>query len=513
MKEGEMILRVLTGWSSRISGLLVIAQILSLFCIVSQSKARDLTDVLIDGFSFQLFGENSAAGTRAVGPTYAAALSAAVAPAVTQEFPLASVAPAFTYRFNPAVDVFERSTNVPGPLFSERALTLGQGQLNFGVGYSFIDFSELNGTDLDDIRSPALLTETITFKTTTDPTEIKQEQQRNGELLFLAPQVISQVRSRIDLQAHVIVPTLRYGITPYWDVSLTFPIVNTFLRVKNELVRVLNTDARVFFTCVSCDVSESLKTFGVIDRENRFFGTGAAVAGFWKSRRPSITLSKAAGSATGVGDMALRTKYHFWRTEAGGAAFGLNLQLPSGEVRNFHGTDETHLSTFLYLSQVFGDRVEPHLNVGVDFNADDVDRSSFLYAIGGTLLVGRKLGLTIDFIGRSEFAKLSVPVASNPLAFQTVDFHSKLPATCTAAQPCTLKAGTDFTVRNRVLGNQESFFPPPVKLRRNDVANFTFGLRYALGTSGSIFFGGVVPLNDDGLRPDFVPSGGIEYTF
>jgi hypothetical protein len=82
----------------------------------------------------------------------------------------------------------------------------------------------------------------------------------------------------------------------------------------------------------------------------------------------------------------LRTKYHFWRSEAGGGALGLNLQLPTGEVRDFHGTEETHLSTFIYLSQVLGERVEPHLNVGLDFNIDDVDRSSVVYAVGATLL-------------------------------------------------------------------------------------------------------------------------------
>jgi hypothetical protein len=477
--------------------------------------------VLIEGFSFQLFGQDTTDATNLVGPTYATALSAAVAPAVTQEFPLASVAPAFTYRFNPAADVFERSTSVPGPLFSERALTLGKGQLNFGVGYSFIDFTELNGTDLNNIRNPALLTETITDPA--DPEIVMRplpNGKSNGELVPFGPAVISQVRSQIDLQAHVIVPTLRYGITPYWDVSLTVPIVNTFLRVKNELVRVLNTDALVPFRCERCDVHEKPDPLDVgIDREGNRFGTGTAVVGFWKSQRPPITLSKAAGSATGVGDIALRTKYHFWHTETGGAALGLNLQFPTGEVRNFHGTDETHLSTFLYLSQVFGDRFEPHLNVGVDFNADDVDRSSFLYAVGGTLLVGRKLGLMVDFIGRSEFAKFPVPTASNPLEFQTAVFLSKLPATCTAAQPCTLKAGTEFIVKNPILELEKPslrpspFFPPPVKQRRSDVANFTFGLRYALGTSGSAFFGGVVPLNDDGLRPDFIPAGGMEYTF
>jgi hypothetical protein len=54
-------------------------------------------------------------------------------------------------------------------------------------------------------------------------------------------------------------------------------------------------------------------------------------------------------------------------------------------------------------------------------------------------------------------------------------------------------------------------FPEPIK--RNDTIDFSFGLRYVLGSSGSIFFGGIIPLNDDSFRADFIPSGGLEYTF
>ena len=123
--------------------------------VLPNSEARDLTEVLEQGFSIGgLIGlADPKASPRAIAPAF----SAAVAQAVTQEVPLASVAPAFTYRYNPAFSTFERSSGVPGPLFSERAPTLGKGQLNFSVGYSFVDFNELNGTDLDNLRSPGLL--------------------------------------------------------------------------------------------------------------------------------------------------------------------------------------------------------------------------------------------------------------------------------------------------------------------------------------------------------------------
>ncbi len=95
--------------------------------ILSRSEARDLTDVLGRGYPPILGGSSDpTASLEAVAPAF----SEAVAQAVTQEVPLASVAPAFSYRYNPTLSIFERSSSVPGPLFSERALTLGKGQWN-----------------------------------------------------------------------------------------------------------------------------------------------------------------------------------------------------------------------------------------------------------------------------------------------------------------------------------------------------------------------------------------------
>src|SRR6266850_3420545 len=98
--------------------------------VLSQSEAKDLTDVLVRGFSFSVGGLDTTASAKATAPAFSAALAQAVA-----RVPVASGAPSFIYRFNPAVDIFERLTSVPGPLFSERALTLGRGRFDFSVGY------------------------------------------------------------------------------------------------------------------------------------------------------------------------------------------------------------------------------------------------------------------------------------------------------------------------------------------------------------------------------------------
>lgn len=387
----------------------------------------------------------------------------------------------------------ERSTGVPGPLFSERALSLGAGRFNFGVGYSFIDFSELNGTNLDSVTSPALLNEVRT----------RTEAVQRDDGLFLAPALFSTIRTRIALNAHLTVPALRYGITDKWDVSLAIPIVNTFLKVRNDIVPLVDVDPDVARFLFRRDEQGNVVPIGYVDAQGQLISSVFQLP-LVKSRRSPRLLAKAAGGATGVGDISLRTKYNFWQSEAGGAALGLSLQLPSGDERDLHGTGETHLATFLYLSQILWERFEPHLNVGVDFNVDDVDRSSFLYAVGASVLAWRQLGLLVDFIGRSEFGRFPVRVPQEGVFLGS--FLNGRPEQCTKEQPC-------FPDRSQGDQGLRSFPFLPARIKRNDSADFSFGLRYVLGTSGSIFFGGLIPLNDDGFRADFIPSGGIEYTF
>jgi len=459
------------------------------------SEAKDLTDVLQQGLTLSF--PTAQVSTKDFALQAAPAFAGAISQAVTQEFPHASVAPAFAFQYNPTLSVFERTTSVPGPLFSERALPLGKGQLNFGVAYSYIDFSELNGTDLDNLSSSALLL---------DPTLKEAAPFLRAQGLLAAPIVLSTLRTKLDLQVHVAVPTLRYGITNDWDVSLAVPILNTALRVKTATIPVAvaaPANNAAYFYAKRTDGSlpdVGLRKLSCSTNCDRFGLAPVKLKDltFIQSRNATRILSSARGSATGVGDIVLRSKYRLWDNGLGGAALGLNLQLPSGEQKDLQGTDETHLSTFLYLSQVFGERVEPHLNVGIDFNADDVDRSSFLYAVGASFLVWKQLGLTVDFIGRSEFNGFSVN-ASQPL-LAGVQLDKGASGQCTTEQPCRVSA--DGTVK---------VFPETIK--RNDIVDFSFGVRYGLGTSGSLFFGGIVPLNDDGFRADFIPSGGVEYTF
>jgi hypothetical protein len=114
------------------------------------------------------------------------------------------------------------------------------------------------------------------------------------------------------------------------------------------------------------------------------------------------------------------------------------------------------------------------------------------------MLLTEQLGLVIDFLGRHEFEKLHVHVP--PTGVVSGYLLDRPSSSCTEEQPCFLSA-------------IKSFPGFSAKIKRNDIADFSIGLRYALGSAGSVFFGAILPLNEDGFRPDFIPAGGIEYTF
>ena len=51
------------------------------------------------------------------------------------------------------------------------------------------------------------------------------------------------------------------------------------------------------------------------------------------------------------------------------------------------------------------------------------------------------------------------------------------------------------------------------QIDRNDMYDFSFGLRWLFADSGVVSANVILPMNDDGLRPEIIPSFGIEYAF
>ena len=80
-------------------------------------------------------------------------LAGTIGSQVANQIPALSTSAGYTYEWNPELEVLERSAKTFGPLFTERAVTLGRNKFNLNFSYTYIKFKEFNGKNLDKITN------------------------------------------------------------------------------------------------------------------------------------------------------------------------------------------------------------------------------------------------------------------------------------------------------------------------------------------------------------------------
>jgi len=345
------------------------------------------------------------------------------------DFPAISMAPGLIFRYDPQVQLFERAATSLGPVFVERAQTLGRGQLEMGFAYLFVDFDSLDGHDLDHIAFSA--------HHRPDP---------------LAGNDTASVRfESFTLQSHELSFFATYGLTERWDVNFLLPLVSTYWSMRSRVHLNNESGPRYFF---DSGLQTIERTFSAHDNK------------------------------IGVGDLLLRTKYHFLNSQLFDLAAGFALRLPTGERENFQGVGNTTLTPFLALSEAYG-RFHTHMSSGIEINFDNADRSRVRYAGGVTFEVIEQLALLVDVIGSSN-------LTTTRLSATVPTFDDNPPQTSSP-----LPSG--FTHVTTTL--------------RTDVIDLAIGIEGNLFRSVAGFFTVFVPLNSDGLRSDLIPAAGLEVNF
>lgn len=276
--------------------------------------------------------------------------------------PLPPPASGFTYQFDPALGVFNRTTTSFGPILSERAETIGSGRMAVGFSHQRLSFDSIEGVDLAAV--PAVFTH--------DSAEL-----RGGREDVVT--TINNINARVSRSAGFV----SYGITNHLDVSVVVPLVAVDVNVRS--------DAQV-------------RRIGTTNSETHFFRTIDDNIG----DRRTFT---AFGEASGLGDVVVRFKQNVRRRDRYGAAFGLDLRLPTGDEHNLLGTGAPGVQPFVVWSGVFG-ALSPHLNVGYQWNGSSVLASSpgsgvstdlpdvGTYSLGGVVAVHPRLTAAVDLIGR-----------------------------------------------------------------------------------------------------------------
>ena len=306
-----------------------------------------------------------------------APLGPALASTVASTYPVASASSSVTFVYNRELDTVERRPGPLGPILGERAETIGKGRFDLALTYSFVDLTTINGEPLDDLVNAPLVNGRYLFFPVPRGTMLK-----DGRFTTVLP-----VRVNLDLgvEAHIISPSVTYGVTPDLDVNLTVPIVRTSLDLRT---RSLIPDPR-------------LPSFRLMP--------GNPLAG--------TNIQSASASSAGVGDLLLRAKYVVRRGDPADVAVGFGLSLPTGRADDFQGAGTTRVEPGLIASHVFGTWLELLANAGIALDAEHVGRSVVQWAVGGTLMPTENVAVPIVFLGRDELGAPSDPIA-NPFFFQ-----------------------------------------------------------------------------------------------
>jgi hypothetical protein len=356
-----------------------------------------------------------------------APIAPALASTVALTYPVASASSSVVYVYDPTLDTLERQVGVAGPIVGERAETIGKGQFTFAASYSCVHLTTINGDDLDALPNRRRVNgNTLIFPVRPGITL------RDGRFTTFLP---VKVVADLDVEAHIVAPSVTYGVTPDLDVNATLPLLRTSLGVT---ARTQVPDPR--------------------------FPQFALQPGDPNAQTASRSLSD---DAVGIGDVLLRTKYVLLRHDRIDVATQLGLSLPTGSRGDLQGTGTTRLQPALVLSHVVGEHFEPFLNVGVDLNTNDVSRSVVRWGVGGTAQIVDRFSTSLVVFGRHELAAQADPIRT-PFFFQ---------------------------------------------IERNDQYDASVGCRWRFAGSGFVGLNAIVPLNEEGLRPDVVPTIEFEYSF
>jgi hypothetical protein len=375
--------------------------------------------------------------------------SAAVANQLSS-FPIASSAGGFTYHFDPALGIFTRTSDSFGPVFAERADTIGKGKFNIGINHSHYTFDRIDDLSLRDGDVRLVFT----------------HQDVNNDNSNLEPFVEGDVITAslfVKIETDITALVVTYGASDRLDLGLAVPLVSVDLEAQ--------TEASI----------ERLATGAVAPDIHRFLN-GSSTETFRQS-----------GNASGVGDILLRGKFRLVGSNKAALAIAEDLRLPTGEERDLLGTGATQAKTFLIGSIHLG-TVSPHVNAGYTWSSGSEEGAEIpdeiSYTFGFDWAVSPRMTLAVDVLGRDFLNSQSVSVVDTTFQANTNTDLTAPPTIVTATFPRLVAEEGDS---NSVLGS--------IGLKINPFGNFLLTVN------------GLFRLNNKGLQDDFAPLIAVDYSF
>lgn len=390
-------------------------------------------------------------------------------------FPLGSSSGGFTYTFDRDLGTFRRGSPSFGPSFAERATTLGRRRFNSGFNYQHVSYSSIEGSSLGDGSIKVYLHHrdccSVGSGTPTPPFfGVVQEPDGTNLSPFFEGDVIEAALS-MRIKTDTVAMFGNYGLTNRWDIGVAVPIAH------------VSMDASVLATItrLSTESNPAIHTF--------------------EAGNPAATQKTFArsGSASGIGDVLVRSKYRLLDLAGGGVAIAADLRLPTGDEKNLLGGNTQGRVTLVVSSG--RDRLAEHVNVGYALSRKSpttipgtaiITTGEFPdeigYAAGAEFAAHARLTVVGDFVGRTLRDAGRLDLVTKSFAFERPGPEVIPPPT---------RQFQEFQPR---AGNINLLFGT-VGAKYNPVGN--------LLVTGSI----LVPLTSAGLKNRVSPVIGIDFAF
>ena len=323
------------------------------------------------------------------------ALNASIATALSI-IPLSSPASGVINRKDPVTGAELPVNSTLGPIFTERAETVGKGKFYIGISKQDFHFTKFNGSSLNALS--------ILYQGG-DPSKVVI-----NNPLSTVPATFGL---GMDVRLSQNIAFLTYGVTDNFDVSVGLPMIHAAV---------------------------SARTYNGTIYAGNGFGTNGSTcwcANTFTPGAPTLTLptiNESASSKTGFGDLLLRFKGTVVRRSNVVVAVGGDVRFPTGDSQNYLGVGTTTVKPFaavsVYTKPLHNNIIlSPHFDLGWQFS-------------GKSNLGGELKGTTVS---QSGLTYVSAPF------FSTKDY---LPDVFTWAAGAELALGRHNTLIADILGNQ-----------------------------------------------------------
>jgi hypothetical protein len=359
--------------------------LLSPLLTATPTEAQSLRDRIGDLFIFgagqaPLFlggtgDPNNPEALRAHGTHYIPAASAANATVISflvssisgnvSNVPLSATSSGATFRFEGGTPV--RTSESPGPIFGERAQTLGRGRLVLGAHLSGMHFATLRGVDLENIH--------LTF-THANVDFAGCDSTFAGDCSLMGVPLLEndviELDLALDLDIRVATLFLTYGVTDRVDVGVVLPIVSTSLRGESHA---------------------QVSPFGGTTATHFFGGTPT---------NPQLAATRLVqGDARGLGDVAVRLKANIRQT--GRALFSVlgDARFATGSEDDLLGSGTFAVRGLAIFSAQVGD-FSPHVNVGYLYRRSELQNDALLATAGFDQVMAPWAAIAIDVVSELQ---------------------------------------------------------------------------------------------------------------